>query len=64
MIKIIKFTNKKILFLVIVIILSIICTNLVLHYFLAPQQVIKYKMRLIVGDHIGFDVSKKLITFG
>lgn len=64
MIKLVMLTNKQILFLVSVIILSIVCTNFILNHFLAPQKVIKYKMRLIVGDHIGFDVSRKLITFG
>lgn len=64
MVRIVRLTNRKILFLISVIILSIVCTNLILHHFFAPHKIIKYEMSLIVGDHVGFDLSKEAITFG
>ncbi|GAI69374.1 unnamed protein product, partial [marine sediment metagenome] len=63
MVKLVRLTNRKILFLIGVIILSIVCTNLILHHFLAPHKIIKYEMSLIVGNHVGFDLSQKAITF-
>lgn len=56
--------RTRFLFLLSAVILSVIGTNLVLHFLAGPQQVIKYKMHVIVGDHIGFDLNRKVITFG
>lgn len=58
-----KNDRKKFLFLLGIVVFSVICTNLVLDYFVS-QQIIDYKMHMIVGDHIGFDLNRKVITFG
>lgn len=57
-----KNSYKKIL-LFTVIFLSVLCTYIILH-FLSNQQIVEYKMQLIVGNHIGFDLNKTAITFG
>ena len=53
----------KIVFLVGVVIFTVVFTSLILNL-IAPQQVTKYKIQVIVGDHIGFDLSTKMVTFG
>jgi hypothetical protein len=52
---------KKILF--IVVFLSALCTYIILN-FLSNQQIVDYKMQIIVGNHIGFDLNTSMITFG
>ena len=43
--------------------LTIISTILLLNI-AVPQYIAKYEMSLIVGGHVGFDVSSEKITFG
>lgn len=52
------------LFLLGVVVFSVIGTSHVLHSLAGPQQVTEYKMHLIVGDRIGFDLNREVITFG
>lgn len=47
-----------------VVVFSVIGTSFVLHALVGPQQVTNYKMHLIVGDRIGFDLNREVITFG
>jgi hypothetical protein len=52
---------KKIL--LAIIFLSALCTYIILN-FLSEQKIVDYKMQLIVGNHIGFDLNTSVITFG
>jgi len=52
---------KKIL--LVLVFLSALCTYIILN-FLSEQKIVDYKMQLIVGNHIGFDLNTSVITFG
>ena len=52
---------KKIL--LVLFFLSALCTYIILN-FLSEQKIVDYKMQLIVGNHIGFDLNTSVITFG
>lgn len=56
--------STEALFLLCVVVFSIVGTSLIVHSLIGPRQVIKYKMHVIVGDHIGFDLNREVITFG
>jgi len=56
--------NRKFLFLVGLVIVILILTNLVLYFQNKERQVLRTKMHLIVGDSPGFDTNNDYVVFG
>lgn len=54
---------KTVLVILCLIAIAVSLTFLV-YYFVSVKQIITYNAKVIVSDHIGFDVSKEALSFG
>ena len=59
-----RHTQRKFLFLLGIVIFTVIITNIILYFLNDPKQTKKYDMHLIVGDRVGFDLNREVLTFG